>query len=143
MSIEEIIADLEKQHMEAQRMIDEHSLLTDEHGYKELEDGIQKGKEIIALLKTHPAAQTKENYKVIRGKIEGEEKYCRIPVRSRLAEQMVEDSTTELNAEKILAMPHDKAVKTIDNIMMDWEYWMKRAGELFVLYHGLVDTEEV
>ena len=70
---------------------------------------------------------------VIRGTIDGQEKYCRIPIRSRLYESVMEDSTTELSAEAILAMPHDKAAAVIDAIMADWLYWLKRAGELWVL----------
>lgn len=81
-------------------------------------------------------------YEIIRGTIDGKEKYCRIPVRSRLAEQMMEDSETELSAEKILEMPHDQAVKIIDCIVADWKYWLQRAGELFVLYHGVCEKKE-
>ncbi len=75
-------------------------------------------------------------YEIIRGSVDGKEKYCRIPVRSKIAEQMAENDITELTAEKILEMPHDIAVRTIDAIMADWQYWLKRAGELFVLYQG-------
>ena len=70
---------------------------------------------------------------IIRGTIEGKEKYCRIPVRSRLYETVMEDETTVLTAEKILALPHDKATAVIDAIMEDWLYWLRRAGELWVL----------
>lgn len=65
---------------------------------------------------------------VIRGTIDGQEKYCRIPIRSRLYESVMEDDTTELSSEAILAMPHDKAAAVIDAIMADWLYWLKRAG---------------
>ena len=67
---------------------------------------------------------------VIRGTINGKAKYCRIPVRSKIYEQMQESG--ELSAETILAMPHEKAVAVIDAIMADWFYWMRRAGEYFV-----------
>lgn len=70
---------------------------------------------------------------IIRGKIGGREKYCRIPIRSKLYESVMEDETTELSAEAILAMPHDKAAAVINAIMEDWMYWLKRAGELWVL----------
>lgn len=46
---------------------------------------------------------------IIRGTIDGKQKYCRIPIRSKLAETIMDDEDTELSAEKILAMPHDKA----------------------------------
>ena len=39
---------------------------------------------------------------IIRGKIDGEQKYCRIPIRSKLAETIMDDADTELSAEKIL-----------------------------------------
>ena len=74
---------------------------------------------------------------VIRGTINGKEKYCRLPIRSKLAETMMLDETTELSAEKILSMPHDKAAAVIDAIMQDWLYWLKRAGELWVLTRGV------
>lgn len=76
-------------------------------------------------------------YEVIRGDVGEQHKYCRIPIQSRIAERMQETGVAELNAESILAMPHDEAVKTIDAIMADWQYWLKRAGELFVLYEGV------
>ena len=41
---------------------------------------------------------------IIRGTIDGEQKYCRIPIRSKLAETIMDDTDTELSAEKILAM---------------------------------------
>ena len=66
---------------------------------------------------------------VIRGTINGQEKYCRIPIRSRLYESVMEDNTTELSSEAILAMPHDKAAAVIDAIMADWLYWLKRAAD--------------
>ena len=59
---------------------------------------------------------------VIRGTINGKAKYCRIPVRSKIYEQMQESG--EFSAETILAMPHEKAVAVIDAI--------RRAGEYFV-----------
>ena len=64
------------------------------------------------------------NQGVIRGTIDGQEKYCRIPIRSRLYESVMEDNTTELSSEAILAMPHDKAAAVIDAIMADWLYWI-------------------
>lgn len=70
---------------------------------------------------------------IIRGEIDGEKKYCRIPIRSKLYESVMEDEATELSAETILAMPHEKAAAVIDAIMEDWMYWLKRAGELWVL----------
>ena len=79
---------------------------------------------------------------VIRGAINGKEKYCRIPLRSKLAETMMLDETTELSAEKILSMPHDKAVAIIDAIMQDWFYWLKRAGELWVLARSGEQTQD-
>ena len=79
---------------------------------------------------------------VIRGTIDGREKYCRIPIRSRLYESVMEDSTTELSAEAILAMPHNKAVAVIDAIMADWLYWLKRAGELWVLTRNSAEEME-
>lgn len=80
-------------------------------------------------------------YSIIRGTINGKNKYCRIPIRSKLAETMIEDEETNLSAEKILAMPHDKAIKTIDAIMQDWLYWLKRAGELWVLTQAEKEEE--
>ena len=86
--------------------------------------------------------ETVENeYNIIRGKIDGKEKYCRIPVRSRTAELMQENNIAELSAEKILEMPHDIAAKTIDAIMEDWRYWLERAGELWVLWRGCQQEE--
>ena len=70
--------------------------------------------------------------KVIRGAVNGKNMYCRIPIRSKLAETMMEDDTTKINAELILAMPHDQAVKVLDAIMEDWMYWLKRSAELYV-----------
>ena len=78
-----------------------------------------------------------DDFEVIRGDIDGKHKYCRIPVKSKIANKMQEDGVAELNAEIILAMPHDEAAKTIDAIMADWMYWLRRAGELFILYEGL------
>ena len=67
---------------------------------------------------------------IIRGEIDGQKKYCRIPIRSKLFEAIMEDATTELSADAILNMPHDKAAAVI---MADWMYWLRRAGELWVL----------
>lgn len=78
---------------------------------------------------------------IIRGTINGEQKYCRIPIRSKLAETIMDDTNTELSAEKILAMPNDKAAAVIDAIMQDWLYWMKRAGELWVLTREEEESE--
>ena len=82
------------------------------------------------------------NQGVIRGTIDGQEKYCRIPIRSRLYESVMEDNTTELSSGAILAMPHDKAAAVIDAIMADWLYWLKRAGELWVLTHNSAEETE-
>ena len=73
---------------------------------------------------------------IIRGTINGKAKYCRIPIRSKTAEQMQQNGITELSAETILAMPHDSAAKVIDAIIADWAYWLRRANELFVLQTG-------
>ena len=79
---------------------------------------------------------------IIRGTIDGQEKYCRVPIRSRLYETVMDDETTELSAEAILSMPHDKAAAVIDAIMADWLYWLKRAGELWVLTRDSVEEME-
>lgn len=71
-----------------------------------------------------------ETIGIIRGTINGKAKYCRIPIRSKLFD-IIQDGG-ELNAEAILAMPHEKAVTVIDAIISDWMYWMRRAGEYFV-----------
>jgi hypothetical protein len=81
-------------------------------------------------------------HEIIRGTVDGQAKYCRIPVRSKTAEQMQEVGVAELSAETILEMPHDLAVKTIDAILADWQYWLKRANELFVLWAGLQEPEK-
>ena len=39
-------------------------------------------------------------------------------------------------------MPHDKAAAVIDAIMADWLYWLKRAGELWVLTHNSAEETE-
>lgn len=83
-----------------------------------------------------------DEYKVIRGEIDGQAKYCRIPIRSKTADIMQEIGIDELNAEKILEMPHDTAVRTIDAIMHDWKYWLNRANELFILYHGILENAD-
>ncbi len=70
---------------------------------------------------------------VIRGELDGQKKYCRIPIRSKLYETVMEDENTELSAESILAMPHEKAAAVIDAIVEDWLYWLKIAGKLWVL----------
>ena len=77
-------------------------------------------------------------FEIIRGSVDGKEKYCRIPIRSKTAELMVSEGTDELNAATILSMPHQQAVNTIDAIIADWMYWLKRAGELFVQNQGLI-----
>lgn len=89
-------------------------------------------------LEDFPTADMAE---IIRGTIDGEQKYCRIPIRSKLAETIMDDTDTELSAEKILAMPHDKAAAVIDAIMRDWLYWLKRAGELWVLTREVEESE--
>ena len=38
-------------------------------------------------------------------------------------------------------MPHDKAAAVIDAIMQDWLYWLKRAGELWVLTREVEESE--
>lgn len=78
---------------------------------------------------------------IIRGTIDGKQKYCRIPIRSKLAETIMDDEDTELSAEKILAMPHDKAAAVIDAIIQDWLYWLTRAGELWVLTREVEESE--
>lgn len=78
---------------------------------------------------------------IIRGTIDGNAKYCRIPIRSRTAERMQEDGVAELSAEAILSMPREQAAQTIDAIMRDWAYWLKRANELFVLWDA-AQTQE-
>ena len=83
-----------------------------------------------------------EEYKVIRDSINGKKKYCRIPIRSRMAEVMQESGIYELNAEKILEMPHDTAIRTIDAILYDWKYWLNRANELFVILGGMETDKE-
>ena len=75
-------------------------------------------------------------FEIIRGAIDGKEKYCRIPIRSKIAETMVEDGKSELSAAAILSMPREHAERTIDAIMQDWLYWLKRANELYVLLQG-------
>ena len=78
---------------------------------------------------------------VIRGTINGKAKYCRIPVRSKIYEQMQESG--EFSAETILAMPHEKAVTVIDALLYDWMYWMRRAGEYFIqLQHQAAEEGE-
>ena len=74
---------------------------------------------------------------VIRGSIDGKKKYARIPIRSKTAEMMQENNISELNAENILSMPYEQAVRTIDAIVADWMYWLKRAGEMFIKLQGL------
>lgn len=81
-------------------------------------------------------------YEIIRGMVDGKAKYCRIPIRSRVAERMMEDGATKLSAEAILEMPHDTAIKTIDALMSDWMYWLNRANELFILWQGCQPPEE-
>lgn len=80
-------------------------------------------------------------FEIIRETIDGKAKYCRIPIRSRTAVQMQESGIVELSAESILAMPYEAAVKTIDAILEDWLYWLKRANELFVLWAGLQEIQ--
>lgn len=82
------------------------------------------------------------DYGVIRGEIDGKAKYCRIPIRSKTADIMQESGIAELNAGKILDMPRDIAVRTIDAIMADWRYWLNRANELFVLYQGVAENAD-
>ena len=71
-------------------------------------------------------------FEIIRGEIDGKKKYCRIPIRSKVAEMMQDDGIYELNAESILAMPHERAAATIDALVNDWMYWLRRANELFI-----------
>lgn len=75
-------------------------------------------------------------FEIIRGAIDGKEKYCRIPIRSKIVETMVEDGKYELSADAILSMPREQAARTIDAIMQDWLYWLNRANELYVLLQG-------
>lgn len=81
-------------------------------------------------------------YEVIRGSIDGKVKYARIPIRSKTAEMMQENNISELNAENILSMPYEQAVRTIDAIVADWMYWLKRAGEMFIQIQGLQKEED-
>lgn len=60
-----------------------------------------------------------DEYEIVRGKVEGKEKYCRIPIQSLIAEVMQQEGNAELSAITILEMPHDKAVETIDAIIED------------------------
>lgn len=76
------------------------------------------------------------DYEIIRGTISGQKKYCRIPIRSKTAELLTKDGISELSAEAILDMPREQAARTIDTIIADWAYWLKRANTLFVLYEG-------
>ena len=78
---------------------------------------------------------------IIRGTIRGQKKYCRIPIRSKTAELMTKDGIAELSADAILAMPREQAARTIDTIIADWAYWLKRANTLFVLYEGYREKE--
>ena len=80
-------------------------------------------------------------FEIIRGAIDGKEKYCRIPIRSKIAETMMEDGKYELSADAILSMPREQAERTIDAIMQDWLYWLRRAGELYVLVQGYRSPE--
>ena len=81
-------------------------------------------------------------YEVIRGKVNGEAKYCRIPIRSKLALQMEKADIVELNSEIILSMPHDQAARVIDAIMEDWLYWLRRSGEMFIRLQALTQSED-
>lgn len=83
-----------------------------------------------------------DEYEIIRGSVDGKNKYCRIPIRSKTAAQMEENGLTEISSEKILAMPHDMAANTIDAIIDDWSYWLKRANELFVMWAACQSSRE-
>ncbi len=50
---------------------------------------------------------------------------------------MQEKGVAELSAGVILSMPHDEAVKAIDAVIADWQYWLKRANELFIRWAAL------
>lgn len=78
---------------------------------------------------------------VLRGKINGQEKYCRLPIRSKFADSLYPDQAM-ITAESILAMPHDRAVEVIDALVDDWMYWLRRANELFVLQQRAEKPEE-
>lgn len=80
-------------------------------------------------------------YEILRGKVDGKEKYCRIPIRSKVADVIYEEGISELSAEKILEMPHSTAINTIDAIIEDWCYWLGRANELFVLRRGQIEAQ--
>ena len=70
---------------------------------------------------------------IIRGSVDGKNKYCRLPIRRKiLAETMMEKGIFDLNAETILTLPKQEAVLCIDAIVSDWQYWLVRAGELFI-----------
>lgn len=82
-------------------------------------------------------------YEILRESVDGKKKYCRIPIRSKIAKQMQENHITELSAEEILSMPHDTAVRTIEAIIEDWSYWLKRANELFVKWAACQSLQEM
>lgn len=69
MSVEKAIEWLERYIREGHRMIDEHSLLTDENGYKEFEEGIKAQEAILVLLKTHPEIQPNDSLTVEEAKL--------------------------------------------------------------------------
>ncbi len=66
-------------------------------------------------------------------------KYCRSS--SKPVNTMMKELVSEINAEYILALPHERAVKLIDGIVNDWMYWVKKAVELRILIeaHERVD----
>lgn len=73
-------------------------------------------------------------HEIIRGEIDGKKKYCRIPIRSKFAQQI--EGLDEITAEKILDMPREQASRIIDALVSDWMYWLKRANELYILAKG-------
>lgn len=80
-----------------------------------------------------------ENPSIIREKVNGSAKYCRLPIQRKNPLNNLGDAesdTVELSAETILSMPHEQAAQTIDAIVRDWAYWLNRANELYVLYKG-------
>lgn len=70
--------------------------------------------------------------KTIRGSIKGKMKYQRIPIRSKFYEQCME-MNGEVNADTILDLPREKAAEIINALVEDWMYWLKRAGELYIM----------
>lgn len=73
-----------------------------------------------------------EELEIIRGEVDGKKKYCRLPIRLKTSELMIDEGLHELNAEFILDLPRAKAVKFIDAIVEDWMYWYGKANEYYI-----------